>query len=119
MSNVYSASGIVDQIVNYSWNNGSGGSSTAIFCVMGSLFIYIIRNRKMLLLPFVFIAVAGLSSSAVMLISQDGHRAGLICGSLVAAWLPWLDMTFRRKENDVFVEPPAEKSRIRNSDSIT
>jgi hypothetical protein len=54
------------QIVHYFWNSGSGGSSKAIFGIMGSLIVYIIRNRKVLLLPFAFIAGAGLLSAVVM-----------------------------------------------------
>jgi len=101
---VYFASGIVGQIVNYFWDSGSGGSSTAIFGVMGSLLIYIIRNRRVLLLPFTFIASAGLLSSVVMLVSRDGHGVGLIVGALVASMLPLAVMTFRSKETDTFAE---------------
>jgi membrane associated rhomboid family serine protease len=93
---VYFASGIMGQIVNYFWNSGSGGSSTAIFGIMGSLLVYIIRNRNVLLLPFVFIASAGLLSSIAMLISRDGHAIGLMVGA---------GMTFRSSTTGTFAAP--------------
>ena len=92
---VYFASGITGQIVNYLWDSGSGGSSTAIFGVMGSLLVFIILHRKELLLPFLFIAGAGLLSSVVMILSRDGHGAGLIIGALAASALPAAGRTFR------------------------
>jgi membrane associated rhomboid family serine protease len=103
---VYFASGLLGQIVNHFWASGSGGSSTAIFGVMGSLFFYILRNRKMLLTPFAFIASLGLLSSVVMVLSRDGHGVGLIVGASVASMLPLLAMTFRSRETDAFAEPP-------------
>jgi len=72
---------------------------------MGSLLFYIVRNRKALLMPFAFIASAGLLASLVMLLSRDGHGAGLMVGALVASILPLTDMTFRSKETDTFAEP--------------
>jgi len=102
---VYFASGLVGQIVNYFWDSGSGGSSTAIFGLMGSLLIYIIRNRRVLLPPFVFIACAGLLPSIVMLVSRDGHGVGLIVGALLASILPFASMTFRGKKKNTFAAP--------------
>lgn len=55
---------------------------------MGSLLIYIFRNRRVLLLPFSFIAVVGMLASVVMLVSCDGHGVGLIAGVLAALILP-------------------------------
>jgi len=101
---VYFASGIAGQIMNYSWNSGSGGSSTAIFGVIGSLFVYVIRNRQALLPAFAFIAGAGLLCSIVMLISRDGHGVGLVVGAAVASRLLLTSMTFRAKETGAFAE---------------
>src|SRR5262245_50882774 len=43
---VYFGSGLAGQIVNHLWvAPGSGGSSTAAFGVIGSLLVYIVRNR--------------------------------------------------------------------------
>lgn len=103
---VYFAAGLAGTTVNYFWDSGSGGSSPAIFGVMGSLLIYVIRNRKVLLLPFAFIASAGLLASVVMLVSRDGHGVGLIVGALVASFLPLASMDFRSKETDAFAAPP-------------
>ena len=102
---VYFASGILGQIMNYFWDSGSGGSSTAIFGIMGSLLIYIIRNRDLLLLPFAFIAGAGLLSSVAMIMSRDGHGVGLIAGALAAMMLPHEGMKFRKGKTDSFAAP--------------
>ena len=107
---VYFASGLVGQIVNYLWDSGSGGSSTAIFGVMGALLVYILRNRQLLLMPFVWIASAGLLASLVMILSRDGHGAGLVVGALVASMLPLAAMTFRDRTTDKFAEPSGLRS---------
>ena len=99
---VYFGAGLVGQIVNYFWDSGTGGSSTAIFGVMGSLLVYIIRHRRALLLPFAFIASAGLLSAAVMLASRDGHGVGLVVGASIASMLPLPGMMFRSRETDAF-----------------
>jgi rhomboid protease GluP len=101
---VYFASGLVGQIVNYFWDSGSGGSSTAIFGLMGSLLIYVIRNRKVLLLPFAFIAGAGLLAAVAMLLARDGHGVGLIVGALIASMLHLESMMFRSKVTSTFVQ---------------
>lgn len=103
---VYFASGLAGQIVNYFWDSGRGGSSTAIFGIMGSLLIYVLRNRKSLLLPFSFIAGTGLIfSPTIMILSRDGHGVGLFVGALVASVLPSAGIIFRSKETDAFEQP--------------
>jgi hypothetical protein len=67
--------------------------------------LYTSVNREVLLLPFAFIASAGLVSSAVMLMSRDGHGVGLLVGALVASILPSAGMIFRSKKTDTFAEP--------------
>ena len=109
---VYFASGIMGQIVNYFRDSGSGGSSTAIFGVMGSLLIYIIRNRNVLLPAFLHIAGAGLLLSVVMVMSRDGHGIGLIVGTLVGSMLPLTGITFRKGKTDTFAAPNLNNSRI-------
>lgn len=104
---VYFAAGLVGQTVNYVWESGIGGSSTAIFGVMGSVLIYVVRNRKELLLPFAFIAAAGLLSAIVMLMSRDGHGVGLVVGASIGSILPLAGMIFRDKKTDAFAHPPS------------
>ena len=101
---IYLASGIAGQIVNHLWNSGLGGSSTAIFGIMGSLLVYIIRKRKVLLIPFSFIASLGLFSSIIMLISRDGHGIGLIVGAAISWHLPLNGVIFRSRESNGFTE---------------
>jgi len=103
---VYFAAGLAGQVANYFWDSGSGGSSTAIFGIMGSVLIYVIRNRRVLLLPFTFIASTGVLASAVMILSRDGHGVGLIVGALTASLLPMAEMSFRASghERSTFVD---------------
>lgn len=103
---VYFAAGLVGQTVNYLWASGTGGSSTAIFGVMGALLVYIVRRRKELLLPFVCIASVGLLSSVVMLMSHDGHGVGLVVGATVASLIPVVGMSFRDRKTDRFADTP-------------
>src|SRR5689334_10621039 len=84
---VYFAAGLCGQLVNYIWNSGSGGSSTAVFGVMGSLLIYIVMNRARLLTPFQFIAHLGLLAAVFMIVLRDGDGVGLIIGVAVASLL--------------------------------
>jgi membrane associated rhomboid family serine protease len=102
---VYFASGITGQIVNHFWKSGSGGSSTAIFGLIGSLLIYIILNRNHLRLPFAFIAGAGLFSSIGMLMSRDGHGVGLIVGALIASILPLDGLALRSSNTGISPAP--------------
>ena len=92
---VYFAAGVSGQIVDFLWNSGSGGSSTALFGVMGSLLIYIILNRARLLRPFQFIAHLGLLAAVVLIVLRDGHGVGLVIGAAVASLLVTREMTFR------------------------
>ena len=118
---IYLTSGIIGQTVNYLRDSGSGGSSTAIFGIMGSLLVYIVRHRKVLLCPFVFIAGAGLLSSAVMVMSHDAHGIGIIVGALVALILPLSCTMFRDTETGTFVESSAglHRSSQRNNPEDT
>ena len=92
---VFLAAGLAGQTVNYFWESGSGGSSTAAFGLMGSLLIYIFRNRRALLFPFLLLASAGFLAAAVMVWVRDGHGVGLFVGALVSLVLPLAPMTFR------------------------
>jgi membrane associated rhomboid family serine protease len=108
---VYFAAGLVGQVVNHLWGSGTGGSSTAIFGVMGSLLVYVVRNRKELLLPFVFIAGLGLLSSVVMLISRDGHGVGLLVGASAASMLHLGGVMFRSRETNAFADVDSRAER--------
>jgi membrane associated rhomboid family serine protease len=105
MPAIYFAAGLAGQTANHFWESGIGGSSTAIFGVMGSLLVCVIRNRQEFLLPFVFIASVGLAASIVMLLSADGHGVGLVVGGAVASLLPLARVAFRSKQTDTFAEP--------------
>jgi membrane associated rhomboid family serine protease len=92
---VYFTAGLCGQIVDFLWNSGSGGSSTAVFGVMGSLLIYVILNRARLLRPFQFIAHLGLLAAVVLIVLRDARGVSLVIGAAVAALMVTREMTFR------------------------
>ncbi|MBX5462692.1 MAG: rhomboid family intramembrane serine protease [Steroidobacteraceae bacterium] len=109
---IYFVSGIAGQTVSYLWDSGSGGSSTAIFGVMGGLLVYIIRNRKELLMPFAFIAGAGLLTCIVMLLSRDGHGVGMMVGATIASVLPLTRVISRSKHTNTLPEAAARPDSV-------
>jgi membrane associated rhomboid family serine protease len=63
---IYFGTGVVGQLVNFYWettpgglSSGRGGSSTALYGVMGSLFMYIMINRKTFPKGYTLIPIAG------------------------------------------------------------
>jgi rhomboid protease GluP len=92
---VYFAAGVAGQLVNFIWSSGSGGSSTAIFGVMGSLLLYVVMNRARLRRPFQFIAHLGLLAAVFMMVLRDGNGVGLIVGAALASLLVTREVVFR------------------------
>ncbi|MEO6218681.1 MAG: rhomboid family intramembrane serine protease [Sphingomonas sp.] len=79
---VYFGAGIIGQITNFLWDMPlRGGSSTAIFGLMGSLLVYVIRNRRRIPTLFLVSAFVGFIGAATSIILRDGHGAGLLAGA--------------------------------------
>jgi membrane associated rhomboid family serine protease len=84
---LYFIPGVLGQAVNYAWLPDGGGSSTAIFGVMGGLLVYVCRQRKRLPPQYFPIAVAGLCAAGLLSFLRDGHGPALLLGALVATML--------------------------------
>jgi membrane associated rhomboid family serine protease len=94
---VFFACGLAGQGMNYLWESGSGGSSTAAFGLMGCLLACILRNRRALLAPFAVIASVGLLAAVFMTAVHDGHGVGLLVGAAAGLILPLAGVSFREK----------------------
>ena len=87
---IYFVSGIVGQVLNLYWettpgglSSSSGGSSTAIYGVIGALFMYILFNREIFPKGYILIPIAGFAGAAVLYFFEDGHAPSLIAGGLL------------------------------------
>lgn len=86
---LYFVPGIVGQLVNYAWSPDGGGSSTAIFGVMGSILVYVLLNRKSAPRQYPVFAILGICGAVVMCFTRDGHGPGLLAGAALAALIFW------------------------------
>ena len=82
--------GVVGQLVNYAWGPGGGGSSTAVFGVMGSVLTYVLFHRKSAPRQYGVFAILGICGAVVMCFTRDGHGPGLLTGAALAALICWL-----------------------------
>lgn len=88
---LYLMPGAVGQLVNYAWiPNGGGGSSTAVFGVMGSVLVYVLWYRKSAPKQYPIFAILGILGAVVMIFTHDGHGPGLLTGAALAALICWL-----------------------------
>jgi Rhomboid family len=81
---IYFGAGLAGQIVNYYWEKGRGGSSTAIYGVIGSLFAYILLNRKLFSQGYIFLPIAGFLGATTLCFFQDGHASSLLVGGVIS-----------------------------------
>jgi membrane associated rhomboid family serine protease len=86
---LYFVPGVVGQLVNYVWDPHGGGSSTAIFGVMGSLLMYVWLRRREAPKQYGWFALAGMCGAVVMCFTRDGHGPSLLTGAALAAVILW------------------------------
>jgi len=99
---LYFGSGLAGQIVNYYWNKGGGGSSTAIYGVIGSLFMYIILNRKTFPPGYIFLPIAGFLGATVLCFFEDGHAPALLVGGVLSFALQQNNSRPNLTKNEVY-----------------
>jgi hypothetical protein len=87
---IYFGTGIIGQMVNFYWettpgglSTSGGGSSTALYGVMGSLFMYILIHRKTFPKGYILIPIAGFLGASVLVFFEDGHAPSLLMGGML------------------------------------
>jgi len=97
---IYFATGVIGQVANFYWmktggalSSLSGGSSTAIFGVMGSLFMYILIFPKDFPKLYLLLSLAGFTGATILCFFKDGHAPSLLAGGL----LSWITTLGRKK----------------------
>lgn len=88
---IYFGAGLAGQVANFYWERTGGGlssvrggSSTAIYGVMGSLFMYILINRKTFPKGYILLPLAGFLGAPILCFFKDGHAPSLLIGGLLA-----------------------------------
>ncbi len=87
---LYFVSGIIgSEVFFYTLEPGStgGGSSVAIYGVMGSLFIYAFRHRREFPPSTIGFVISGLCPSIFLGLRHDFHGTGLLIGALLACMM--------------------------------
>jgi len=81
---IYFIAGLVGQLANYYWEKGGGGSSTALYGVLGSLYAYAVLHRANFPKGYLLIPLAGFSGATILCFFEDGHAPSLLAGGLVS-----------------------------------
>lgn len=85
---IYFGAGLAGQIANYYWAaKVTGGSSTAIYGVIGALFMYMLLNRKTFPRGYIFLSIAGFSGAIILCFFKDGHAPALLVGGALSSTL--------------------------------
>jgi membrane associated rhomboid family serine protease len=105
---LYFVSGLMGEVCFYIFEpsaNG-GGSSVAIYGVMGGLFIYAIRHRRELPLTTIGFVIAGLCPSVFLWFRYDFHGTGILTGALLACMMRTRLQTISKTPPNNSPEPP-------------
>jgi hypothetical protein len=92
---IYFGAGLAGQLFNYYWEKGGGGSSTAIYGVIGSLYMYLLLNRRSFPQGYIFLPVAGFLGAIVLCFFEDGHAPSLLVGGV-------LSLVFKRDDSNPY-----------------
>jgi|GEM_PF-1042123 len=86
---LYLVPGVAGQAVNAWWSPDGGGSSTAVFGVMGGILAYVVRHRAhpSVPAPVVVVACVALVGGVVLTAFRDGHGVGVLVGALTSLLL--------------------------------
>ena len=91
---IYFGAALVGQIVIVYWETtpgglatSGGGSSGALYAVVGALYMYVLINRARFPRGYIFIPLAGFLGATILIFFEDGHAPSLLMGALVGLWL--------------------------------
>jgi rhomboid protease GluP len=107
---LYFVSGLVGEVCIYTleptWADG-GGSSFAIYGVMGSLFIFAFRHRREFPRPKMRSPILGLCLAIFLWLIHDFHGAGMLTGALLACTMQTGSLVISKTSPDKSPEPAA------------
>lgn len=106
---LYFVPGLVGQFVNFWWDPHGGGSSPAIFGVIGSVLTYVLVHRKEAPKQYVWFALAGLFGAVLMCFARSGHGPSLLMGGLLASLFC---RSSRKEQPDTALEVVAESAGV-------
>lgn len=91
---VYFGASLLGQMLILYWNpvpgslgSSGGGSSTALYAVMGLLLMYVFINRRQFPKGYVLIPLAGFLGAAILVFFKDGHAPSLLAGAVLGLLL--------------------------------
>ncbi|GGD52958.1 hypothetical protein GCM10011514_16370 [Emticicia aquatilis] len=86
---IYFIVSILAQLIILYWQTtlgglptSGGGSSTAIYSVMGALFMYVFVNYKNFPKAYILIPIAGFVGATILVFFEDGHAPATILGGI-------------------------------------
>ena len=89
----FGVSSVVQLIILY-WETtpgglptAGGGSSSALYAVIGALFSYILINRERFAKGYILIPIAGFLGATILLFFEDGHAPAVLMGGLLGFFL--------------------------------
>ena len=84
---LYVTCGLMGQVAHYAFDPipSSGGSSTAIYGVMGALFAFACRHGRGISRSTAVLAILGLCGAIVQSVLHDFHGVGMLTGAVLAA----------------------------------
>lgn len=85
---IYFGASLISQMVILYWETtqgglptAGGGASTAIYAVMGALYMYVLLNRKTFPGGYFLIPLAGFIGAATLILFEDGHGSSVLLGA--------------------------------------
>lgn len=91
---IYFGASICGQLMLLYWETTAGGlgtvgggSSTALYGVVGALFVHIVNNRNVFPKGYLLIPFAGFVGALVLLFFEDGHAPSVLAGAVLGSLL--------------------------------
>lgn len=91
---IYFGVSMIGQIIILYWettpgglSTAGGGSSTALYAVMGALFTYIVVHREVFPKGYIFLSIAGFIGAIILLFFEDGHAPVVLLGGIFGFFL--------------------------------
>lgn len=86
---VYFGISAIGQLIIIYWETtpgglptAGGGSSTALYAIMGALMMYIMINRNIFPKGYILIPIAGFLGATILIFFEDGHAPVLLMGAI-------------------------------------